>query len=338
MDWSERPRCGDSQTIRVIRGFPKNTRTLRVVLGRVVASCAIAQSRPCCVTHAFQASTADMRGRGGHRFRDLLVCGGRACRMDADLGSAENSGRSDGNRGNPIRVSVRSWSRRLALSITRTPIPDDGPCPIMKHYLQILAVAACLAATTAVSLAETKTFNFKDPKGVNNAVFTLDAPLEAITGSANGISGSVAFDPARPEATQGKIVVAAASLHVPNPVMKEHLHGETWMHVAKYPEITFVAKKLTDPKTVGDLTTGMAHGTLTIRGVSRETVVPVRLTFLKDKLAARTNGQSKGDLLVLRAQFAVKRSDFGINPKAPEDKVSDTIELSLSVAGAAPQS
>ena len=45
----------------------------------------------------------------------------------------------------------------------------------------------------------------------------------------------------------------------------------------------------------------------------------------------------KGDLLVIRASFAVKRSDFGINPKAPEDKVADTIDLTLSIAGAAPR-
>ena len=31
------------------------------------------------------------------------------------------------------------------------------------------------------------------------------------------------------------------------------------------------------------------------------------------------------------------RSDFGINPKAPEDKVADTIDLTLSIAGASPR-
>jgi polyisoprenoid-binding protein YceI len=40
---------------------------------------------------------------------------------------------------------------------------------------------------------------------------------------------------------------------------------------------------------------------------------------------------------VLRAKFTVKRSDFGINPGAPSDKVSDEIELTLSLAGAAPK-
>jgi hypothetical protein len=45
----------------------------------------------------------------------------------------------------------------------------------------------------------------------------------------------------------------------------------------------------------------------------------------------------KGDLLVIRSSFTVKRSDFGIMPGQAEDKVSDAIELTLSIAGASPR-
>jgi len=194
-----------------------------------------------------------------------------------------------------------------------------------------------LTALAGAAVAAPQNFDFKDPKGVNNAVFTLDAPLEAITGSANGISGQVTFDPAAPAATKGKIIVAATSLHVPNPMMKEHLHGEQWLDVAKHQEITFEATSLSNVKTAGDTTTADVTGTLSIKGVAKQVTAPVKFTYLKDKLGARSNGQMQGDLLVIRANFAIKRSDFGINPKAPEDKVSDTIELTLSIAGAAPR-
>lgn len=187
------------------------------------------------------------------------------------------------------------------------------------------------------AIAAPLTFDFKDPKGVNNAVFKLDAPLEAINGSASGISGNVTFDPANPAATKGKIVVDAASLTVPNGMMKDHLHGGQWLDVANHKEISFEAKELKNLKTSDNKTTADATGTFTLKGVSKEVTVPVTLTYLKDKLAARSNGQMKGDLLVIRANFAIKRADYGINPKAPEDKVSDTIDLTLSIAGAAPQ-
>lgn len=199
-----------------------------------------------------------------------------------------------------------------------------------KPFLSLIG----LTALTSVALAAPQTFDFKDPKGVNNAVFKLDAPLEAVQGSANGISGSVTFDPASGSCTEGKIVITTASLQVPNPMMNQHLHGNQWMDAAKYPEITFQTKELRNVKVAGDTTTADAVGTLTIKGVAKEITAPVKLTYLKDKLAQRVPNM-KGDLLVLRSNFTIKRSDFGINPGAPQDKVSDDIQLSLSIAGAA---
>lgn len=194
---------------------------------------------------------------------------------------------------------------------------------------------AALALTTS-TFAAPSAFDFKDPKGVNNVVFDLDAPLEAIQGTANGVSGIVHFDPENPGATKGKIVVAASSLHVPNPMMKEHMHGAQWMDAKQHTEITFEARELKNVKTSGDTTTADAVGSLTMKGVSRDLVVPVRLTYLKDKLGQRVPSM-KGDLLVIRSTFTVKRADFGINPGAPTDKVADEIKLTLSIAGAAPR-
>ena len=119
-------------------------------------------------------------------------------------------------------------------------------------------------------------------------------------------------------------------------MMKEHMHGEQWLDVAKNKEITFEAKSLSNVKTTGDNTTADVTGTLTIKGIAKEVTAPVKLSYLKDKLGLRVPNQ-KGDLLVIRASFANKRSDFGINPKAPEDKVADTIELTLSIAGSSPR-
>jgi polyisoprenoid-binding protein YceI len=178
-------------------------------------------------------------------------------------------------------------------------------------------------------------FDFKDPKGVNNVVFKTDAPLESINGTASGISGTVTFDPANPGATQGKIIVATKSLHVGNATMKEHLHGDNWMNVEKFPEMIFELGSLKNVKTEGTLTTADAVGKMTVKGVTKELTAPVKLTYLKDKLKARSG--KDGDLLVVRSNFSIKRSDYGINAAKFEDKVSNEIELSLSLAGTAPR-
>jgi polyisoprenoid-binding protein YceI len=191
-----------------------------------------------------------------------------------------------------------------------------------------------LVCLTTAAYAAPQSFDFKDPKGVNNAVFQLDAPLESINGSANGITGAVSFDPENPAATTGKIVVASETLTVPNPMQKEHMHSANWLDVAKYPEITFETKSLANVKTAGNVTTADATGIFTLHGVSKEITVPVKVTYLPDKLSARVPNL-KGDLLVIRVNFAINREDFNIQKGQYLDKVSPTIELTLSIAGAA---
>ena len=202
----------------------------------------------------------------------------------------------------------------------------------MKTKLTLLA----FMALTGAALAAPQTFDFKDPKGINNAGFKLDAPLEAINGSASGISGTVTFDPENPGATKGKIIVATASLMLPNPMQKQHMLSDKWLDAVKYPEISFESKEFKNVQTAGDTTTADVTGTFTLKGVSKEITVPVKLTYLKDKLGERVPNQ-KGDLLVIRANFTIKRGDFNIMPGQFEDKVSDAIELNLSIAGASPK-
>ena len=195
-------------------------------------------------------------------------------------------------------------------------------------WLLILSVAP------GVLSADSMKFDFRDPKKVNNVVFLMDAPLESINGTATGVSGTVSFDPAKPAATTGNIVLATSSLHVDNPVMKKHMLDEGWMHVSKFPTIEFVAGKMTNVKTSGTNITGTIAGKLTVKGVTKKVSVPVRLTYLKGMLIKRN--RVPGDLLVLRSDFTIKRSDYGINAGNNEEKVSDEIELKLRVAGAAP--
>jgi len=202
----------------------------------------------------------------------------------------------------------------------------------MKTKLTILASIALAGA----ALAAPQTFDFKDPKGINNAAFKLDAPLEAINGSASGISGTVTFDPENPGATKGKIIVATGSLMLPNPMQKQHMLSDKWLDAVKFPEISFESKEFKNVQTAGDTTTADVTGTFTLKGVSKELTAPVKLTCLKDKLGQRVPNQ-KGDLLVIRANFTIKCSDFNIMPGQFEDKVSDTIEITLSLAGASPK-
>jgi polyisoprenoid-binding protein YceI len=201
--------------------------------------------------------------------------------------------------------------------------------PLLSSLLLPLAAASALAAE--------QTFDFKDPKGVNQVRFSLDAPLEAISGNASGVSGTLTIDPAKPEATKGSIVVETKTLSVENAMMKEHMLGADWLDAAKNPTITFTVSSLTDFKMEGDKATATVKGKFSLKGVEKEISVPASVTLLKDKLGARTGGKMQGDLLVLRTEFTIKRADYGVNPKAPADKVAEEVVISMAIAGACPK-
>jgi polyisoprenoid-binding protein YceI len=120
-------------------------------------------------------------------------------------------------------------------------------------------------------------------------------------------------------------------------MMNQHLLSDGWLDAEKYGEITFKADSLANVKKDGDNVSANVTGSLTLHGVTKELTVPVKFTYLPGKLEARSGGSMKGDLLVVRSHFDVSRSDFGIRPGQNEDKVSDTISITISLAGLAPK-
>ncbi len=202
----------------------------------------------------------------------------------------------------------------------------------MKHIITTSLIALSSIALT-LQAGEEHHFNFEDPKGVNTIRFNLDAPLETISGTTNGVTGTVHFDPADLNAISGSIVVDATSIKVPNPVMQDHIHSEGWINSKKFGEITFEIKSVANVKSSDKSVTADLTGTFTLHGVSKDITVPVTFAHLPGKLADRSNGKMKGDLLVLRSKFSINRSDYGIKPGQSTDKVAEEIEISLALAG-----
>ncbi len=193
-------------------------------------------------------------------------------------------------------------------------------------------------ATAGVLSAAPQSFDFKDPKGVNAIQFHLDSVLEPISGTAGGVTGTVSFDPANPAATTGKIVVATASLTVSNSMMTDHLRGDNWLNAPANPEIVFELTKLDNVKTTGNDTTATATGKFTLKGVTKDISVPVKLTYLAGSYGKRLNKpELGGDLLVVRGEFTINRGDYGIQPGKNEDKVNPEVKLSLAIVGGAPK-
>jgi len=193
--------------------------------------------------------------------------------------------------------------------------------------------------TIISAVAAPQTFDFKDPKGVNNIQFHLDSVLEPISGSANDVSGKVQFDPADVSSTQGEVEVAAKSLKVSNDTMTEHLLSAGWVDAETHKEISFEFAKLSDVKAAGENKwSAVANGKFTLKGVTKEVSVPVTLSYLPGQAGKRINKpELGGDLLVVRGTFSINRGDYGIKPGQNEDKVAPAIQLTFGLVGTAPK-
>ena len=203
----------------------------------------------------------------------------------------------------------------------------------MQRCLFLLALSAGLTAARA----EPAMFDFSDPKGVNAVHLLLDTPLEPIAGMADGISGTVSFDPASPESSTGRIDVPAARIQFANPKMAEVVRTVDWLDVAQFPAVSYEIRSVANVKPVeGRMNewTGDLVGEMTIRGVTRPLTVHARVQYLPGKLGARVPGMT-GDLLAVRAEFSIRRTDFGLKQDPEFLHVADEVQIRLAVVGSA---
>lgn len=204
-----------------------------------------------------------------------------------------------------------------------------------QRAIAMLSAALCCGVMSGAAAGETKSFDFKDPKGVNSVVFVLDSVLEPIMGVAQGVGGEVSFDPAAPKSIRGSITVEADEVKCALPAMTRVLQGEDWLNVYAHPTIEFSFESVKSVEKIDDTTTKLlVVGKMSLKGVTREITVPLTATYLAGAAGKRMRG-AKGDLLVLRSRFTIKRSDFDIKPNMGPDTVAEDIELRISIVGLA---
>ena len=185
----------------------------------------------------------------------------------------------------------------------------------------------------AEPVGKAATYNFKDPKGVNAISFFMDSQLEPIFGMATGISGEVTFDPANPAATTGALHIDAATLHCSNATMTKFLHKADWINVKENKTITYTIDKVaaTEVEESGRVVL-KTTGHLLVAGVKVPKELTITADSMKDGAKAR-GGAKSGDLLVLRTQFSISRTDFGLKPDMGFEHVGRSIQIIAAIAG-----
>lgn len=203
---------------------------------------------------------------------------------------------------------------------------------MIRMALAALGMMGALAGGIEAKAAG-RDFDFKDPKEISAVSLALDSKLEPIVGYAKGISGTIRFDPDRPQDTTGKIAVDVKSVQFANEGYTATARGYA-LQGDKYPQIFFTLRKIVSGTRLSpNEFKGVIEADFTCRGVTLPLTVPVTANYYPGLAEERTNGKFKGDILVVRTHFAVSRTKLGISEGIPINLVGDTIEVGVACVG-----
>jgi polyisoprenoid-binding protein YceI len=176
-------------------------------------------------------------------------------------------------------------------------------------------------------------FIFSDKIDGNQITFASSTPLEDFTGSANSISGEVAFSQSDfSKSLKGTFTVKVNSINTGIGLRNKHLRSKDWLDEQKFPDITFVLNSINDLKQISDNKLSFkAIGNFTLRGKQKEIIADVESVLLAEN--EQTKKRAPGDLFGLTAKFVINLSDFGVNNNLVGNKVAEKIEVNVNLIG-----
>ncbi len=155
-------------------------------------------------------------------------------------------------------------------------------------------------STTATAPGRTTTWAL-DPSHSSATFSVRHLMITNVRGEFQKVTGTVTFDPTRPESATVKASIDVSSISTREPKRDEHLRSADFFDVERFPTIDFVSKAVRR----GDRGLEIV-GDLTIRGTTREVVLAV---------AGPTSEQADpwGNTRIgAEASTKIKRSDYGM--------------------------
>lgn len=193
--------------------------------------------------------------------------------------------------------------------------------------------SSMMAQALAVSASGAKKVTLSDKVGKNQFTWTSDAPLEKIKGTAEGVSGSLTLDPKNLSTIKGTISAQVATMKSGNATRDGHIQSAQWLDAGKYPQISFTISSVSGVKVDGKSATGVATGTFTMHGVSKQMSIPFKVTYIDAN--AQTRQRAAGDLVSFNADFSVALADYNVagTKGTVGSKVGEKISVSAQLFG-----
>ena len=161
-----------------------------------------------------------------------------------------------------------------------------------------------------------------------NITFESQADIETIIGTTMVAKGTIKADL---EKGTGSVTlsVPVASMKTGIDMRDEHLRSKDWLDAAKFPDITFVSKKVEAAKDAKNRVT--VTGDFSMHGVTKEMTVTVEWKELPAEAVQKAKFP-EGRWLKYSTEFDVKLSDHGVKiPDFVVGKVSETWKVKISL-------
>ena len=168
------------------------------------------------------------------------------------------------------------------------------------------------------------TRTYKIDKSHSEAIFQVRHLVTKVRGRFTDFEGAIDFNEAAPEQSSVHFTINAKSIDTAEPDRDTHLRSADFFDIEKYPQITFVSKKIVKRSAeTFDVT-----GDLTIHGVTKEVVLPVaHLGKAKDPWG--------NERLGFEAETGINRKDYGLSWNAALETggflVGDEVKISIQI-------
>jgi polyisoprenoid-binding protein YceI/mono/diheme cytochrome c family protein len=175
----------------------------------------------------------------------------------------------------------------------------------MKTALTCLSLLAALVLGATPGLASPTHFALAH-NPAPEVRFTVDAPLDSITGVSQAVSGTVVFDLDTLELSSARIVADPKSFQTGISLRDEDLRDQ-FFEAGSWPEIVLAVQKLSrfsrNTLQEGERVQADAQGLFSLHGVTHVVTFPVEL---------QRRGSQEGPRLTVRGKFDVKLADYQI--------------------------
>ena len=200
---------------------------------------------------------------------------------------------------------------------------------MMTKKFFVLPLLALLIASSSFFAATTK---YETDTAHSNIGFSVPIAggLSHVRGKFTDFNVAIVYDDKDISKSSVNAVIKATSVDTGIERRDAHLRTADFFDVEKNPEITFKSSRI-EKKGKGFI----AHGTFTMRGVSKEIALPFTINGVtRDEKSGKTT-------LGVTAKTTVNRKDYGVSFSRPDNPtfLGDMVEIELNIItrAAAPQ-